>query len=245
MNKEMLWLSILCRMFVLRFARNIPWCTRNATASAARLWRGCWRGRARQAAGWAALLPRLFAINDLTLNTLQFRIQTLQFRIQNWGDRVELLDWIQKSGPAPAGPGPRKRRFIITYYYIVITYYFAIITYYYVIITYYSAIITYYSSIITYYYTIITLKWPDEVNIIAYYSSLLHHYYLLLRALLRIIALLLHHYYFIITYYYGPIITYYYVIILLRISTRSVIGNNRPIITYYGPTDFADVVAGL
>ena len=81
------------------------------------------------------------------------------------------------------------------------------------------------------------------MNIIAYYISLLHHYYLLLPVLLRIIPLILHHYYIIITYYYGSIITYYYVIqnLLLRISTRSVIGNNRPIITYYGPVDFADV----
>ena len=80
---------------------------------------------------------------------------------------------------------------------------------------YYYIIITYYICIITYYYDIIT------------------HYCDVITSLIRII-----------TYYYCIIITYYYVIKnpLLRISTRSVIGNNGPIITYYGPTHFGDVL---
>ena len=75
---------------------------------------------------------------------------------------------------------------------------------------------------------------------------LLHHYYVLLWLLLRIIILLLHYYYVIITHYYGAIITYYYVITipLLPISTRSIIGNNGAIITYYWPVEFADVWPG-
>ena len=102
----------------------------------------------------------------------------------------------------------------------------------------------YYGSLLFCYYFIITMLLHIVVKLLHIILLLLHHYYVLLWLLLRIIILLLHYYYVIITHYYGAIITYYYVITnpLLPISTRSIIGNNGAIITYYWPVEFADAL---
>ena len=77
--------------------------------------------------------------------------------------------------------------------------------------------------------------YPFQGHYYACYYLIMNYYYSLWQPLL-------HHYYFVITYYYcnnGFIIT---VImgLLLPIFTRSLIGNNGFIITYYEPDQLAD-----
>ena len=134
---------------------------------------------------------------------------------------------------------------------------------YYIVITHFdiiSADCISFFLVIAHYDIINTLLLPILTSLLLPFLPIMHHYdtclpsfYLLLRNNRNVIAYYYICYYIVITYYYFCyyfVITYYYcnngfiitVImgLLLPIFTRSLIGNNGFIITYYEPDQLAD-----